>query len=130
MGVSNPTKKLDILGDIQIRGTTSSIRFEKGPSLTAISLTQLLQIPEQLSASFNYVNQSVNQLSTSVNQSFNSIETTLANVQASINILETQTGASPIQVNGNYDNQLLKINLNGEITPFIDLYSPIKPTTF
>ena len=64
----------------------------------------------------------MNQLSTSVNQSFNSIETTLANVQASINILETQTGASPIQVNGNYDNQLLKINLNGEIAPFTDLY--------
>ena len=122
LGVDAPTTKLDILGDIQIRGTNSSIMFKNGPNLTASSLTQLLALPQQLTASMNQMNQSVNQLSTNMNQSIQTIESKLSNVQASINILEVQTGANPIQVTGSYNNQLLKINLDGSIAPLTSFY--------
>ncbi|MGC6368081.1 MAG: hypothetical protein ACON35_08825, partial [Candidatus Marinamargulisbacteria bacterium] len=121
-GVNEPAKKIDILGDIQIQGAQSSIMFKDGPSLTALSLTQLLQLPNQISTSFNQVNQTIQSLNQDVTTSVGSIQSTISALQASINILETQTGASPIQISGNYDNQLLKINLNGEIAPFTDLY--------
>ena len=72
LGVDAPTTKLDILGDIQIRGTNSSIMFKNGPNLTASSLTQLLALPQQLTASMNQMNQSVNQLSTKKYESIHS----------------------------------------------------------
>ena len=102
-----PTEKVAINGNLQFLTSENAIKFNNGQTLNG---TKVQSINDQLNAFSLLPNQ------------INSITNNMAAIVTSINILETASGANPIQANSNYNNAILKIDSNGNIGPYDDFY--------
>ena len=106
-GTTSPTEKVAINGNLQFLTSENAIKFNNGQTLNG---TKVQSINDQLNAFSLLPNQ------------INSITNNMAAIVTSINILETASGANPIQANSNYNNAILKIDSNGNIGPYDDFY--------
>lgn len=106
LGTTTPSDKLSINGNIQFLNN-SSIKFNNGQFLTG---SRLLSMSNQLESFSELPNQ------------INGLNDQVSNLLTSINILETSSGANPIQASSSFNNAILKIDTNGNISPYNEFY--------
>ena len=110
-GTTTPTSKITIDGDITFLNDQNKILFKNGQHINSELWSDVR------SKVLRFDTDIVNTIST-----MNLFQSEISSLIASINILQTQTGANPIQVASSLDNLLLKIDANGTISPLLEFY--------
>ncbi|MEK9726519.1 MAG: hypothetical protein VW397_00275 [Candidatus Margulisiibacteriota bacterium] len=111
LGTTDPSSKLTVNGNLSFLDSTNGIIFNNGKKISG-------PIWQNLESSLSELSNTVSTSQTAITDLTSSIQSLVA----SVNILQTQTGASPLVVNSSLDNMILKIDSNGTISPLTDFY--------
>ena len=111
LGIKTPQEKLSIQGNLLFLGENDGIKFSNGQELTGSRFDSIASMLDSNSDSL-----------LSISSEVKSITENIAAIKASINVIESASGANPIQVNTSVNNAILKIDTNGKIAPFNSFY--------